>query len=228
MFDSPTDAQPFTCALCMEHMNDPRTACSNGHSFCKFCLSTWVTTCQNESHNCCNAPCPTCRADIHFGNDGAPGIPNRNLNDALAKLVVRCPNAKCKWSGQLADLHEHRDTCQFEDIDYPCKALGCKDCRGPRGQCEAHCKKAEKTHALLKETLVIQKLGNMQDTLDTVLGELVNNNFGMRELVRREVGEVLDARHRTPPHRPRRDRDHPYGRERGRWRPPTPIHPAQM
>ncbi|CAK83048.1 unnamed protein product (macronuclear) [Paramecium tetraurelia] len=87
------------CIICSAVFDEPtRLRC--GHTFCKLCISQWLTDHQT---------CPECRQDAkrkHFQIDRiAAGI--------ISELDVYCSNKiyGCKWKGVIDRLESHQRKC---------------------------------------------------------------------------------------------------------------------
>ncbi|CAD8186002.1 unnamed protein product [Paramecium octaurelia] len=87
------------CIICSAVFDEPtRLRC--GHTFCKQCISQWLTD---------HSTCPECRSDAkrkHFQIDRiAAGI--------ISELDVYCSNKiyGCKWKGVIDRLESHQRKC---------------------------------------------------------------------------------------------------------------------
>ena len=65
------------CAVCSDVLCDARSACTEGHVFCRECIDTWAS--RRDS-------CPTCRATLQLAR-------SRVIDNAVNALQVRCPHA---------------------------------------------------------------------------------------------------------------------------------------
>eukprot|EP00961_Rhodomonas_salina_P161999 2182178-Rhodomonas_salina.1 len=140
-FLAPVD-ENFLCSICFCVMVSP-CACSQGHQFCRSCISTW----QQESQTC-----PSRCGDLTVGNLAKL----RALENMIIKLQARCCNsrqtessspvpenrrlrslasstseeldsgfnANCDWSGPVEDRGSHlRKECIYSQVE--CRFEGC-------------------------------------------------------------------------------------------------------
>ena len=68
--------ESFTCAICFNLFEKPRTACSKGHTFCAECLTAARARAPDN--------CPTCREDSELN------VPSKPLENMLDELRIRC------------------------------------------------------------------------------------------------------------------------------------------
>ena len=68
--------ESFTCAICFNLFEKPRTACSKGHTFCADCLFAARARASNN--------CPTCR------EDSSVSMPSKPLENCIDELRIRC------------------------------------------------------------------------------------------------------------------------------------------
>eukprot|EP00808_Paulinella_micropora_P032084 g24928.t1 len=127
----------FVCSICNFVLGDPTTACSEGHVFCKVCLTRW----QQQPNRNGAKTCPTCRGPLELS-------PCRLVNSLISKLNLRCKNHQdaCDWTGKVAQYEKHLVSCSFEPASCPfgCGGAATKRKRGEenkailRGQLEQH------------------------------------------------------------------------------------------
>lgn len=96
--------ESYLCPICMDVLRNAVSVCSEGHLFCKACISSAVQR---------TGRCPLCRSKIKACNFHKV----RLLNDAISQFVVKCETSRtyngytetCPWTGPLRDLAEHRN-----------------------------------------------------------------------------------------------------------------------
>ena len=98
------ECEDSTCALCLGILAKPVTACPEGHSFCKSCLTQWL---------CSKRQCPTCRAKI---SRETRLVPNRVAENMISKLLVRCGAGHDEWESATA-----RDVLQILEPEQTAK-----------------------------------------------------------------------------------------------------------
>lgn len=147
-FLAPVD--DFLCTICHNVMIDP-CACSQGHQFCRDCISTWLQQ---------SSTCPSRCGRLEVGNL----TKLRTMDSMISKLQARCchagvtdglsPGPKnlrrrsraneapsssdtgCGWVGGVGDREKHlRDDCAYAKVECSCK--GC-DTKVPRSQLAEH------------------------------------------------------------------------------------------
>ena len=69
--------ESFTCAICFNLFEKPRTACSKGHTFCAECLTA-------ARFNPAPDNCPTCR------EVSSVSMPSKPLENCIDELRIRC------------------------------------------------------------------------------------------------------------------------------------------
>jgi len=93
----------FLCTACSNVLEDPESACEEGHTFCRECLVD------------CSS-CPTCQRSVWR-------VPNKIVQNLIGNLVVRCPSKWeegskrtrrecCEWNGRCVELRNHLKTCE--------------------------------------------------------------------------------------------------------------------
>jgi len=184
--------ESFTCAICFNLFEKPRTACSKGHTFCAECLTA-------ARFNPAPDNCPTCR------EVSSVSMPSKPLENCIDELRIRCchgpdattaeergakrqrtgaadapeevvPGDCCKWVGRVTDYPAHlANDCQLEP--HACPFYGC-DFKGTRKELAQHyvdaaaehaseaCAKIESLEALVDETT------DNHDDLDGRVGAL--------------------------------------------------------
>lgn len=122
------------CPICFNIMKDPVQCPTQGHTFCRYCVSTHLV--RNET-------CPTCQEPLKVEKL----IPNRVIRSMIEDAEVRCFTYEayaaseddeiktvtkrkelvantCDWIGKLNDAERHyNDECQFAKI--VCPHTGC-------------------------------------------------------------------------------------------------------
>jgi len=120
----------LVCDICHAVQQEPTTICKNGHTFCKTCISEWLTSRSN---------CPDCRGAF------CAMILIQPVKNMVMSLRVRCPEKMehddpskrprvegaedvsdvpsecCGWEGTLSDfLEKHCDKeCRFRKVKCP-------------------------------------------------------------------------------------------------------------
>ena len=99
--DTPHDR--FVCKICIHPSRNPFLSVCCGHIFCKSCLD-------GAKKNSAN--CPICR-DEKFVN-----VPNKQADREIRSLHIKCTNEEkgCQWKGELNEINNHHNSCQFEDV----------------------------------------------------------------------------------------------------------------
>jgi hypothetical protein len=114
-----TPDERFTCPLCMDILKEP-VQCSNGHMFCKACISKAITV---------RKQCPTCRCSLTESKLSKSLI----IRDMVLDLPVMCssklvtPKSSehcCQWTGKLSTLKQHESSCEFQNA--MCDNEGCR------------------------------------------------------------------------------------------------------
>jgi len=116
------------CPICFNIMKDPVTCRTQGHTFCRHCVTMHLD--QNET-------CPTCREPLKKKNL----IPSRLVRSLIEDKEVHCFSHKlissgrkkikgkrddsCDWSGKLSLAEGHYNECQFAEVT--CPHIGCDD-----------------------------------------------------------------------------------------------------
>lgn len=93
------------CIMCLRPAQDPQQSTCCGRLFCKFCLAERKKT---------TSECPQCHEPVHCFYDRA--------SDARIKqFSVHCSKSDegCEWVGQLRDLEEHLEGCDFSSSSCP-------------------------------------------------------------------------------------------------------------
>ncbi|KAK3103571.1 hypothetical protein FSP39_020215 [Pinctada imbricata] len=85
----------FECTICYQVLKDPRQ-CPNKHKFCYSCIFVWSTSGPHSNHG----KCPVCRTDGHYVRD-------RELEERIGKLRVKCHLKSCNWKGPLKYMGKH-------------------------------------------------------------------------------------------------------------------------
>ena len=102
----------MTCPICGVALRDPQqTVC--GHRFCSACLEPLRK--EKDSFTC-----PICRAELQ----SAQVFPDNAIKRHVMSLKVKCNEHKsgCEWQGEMRQLGDHPDHCQF--VLLSC-SLGC-------------------------------------------------------------------------------------------------------
>ena len=79
-------------------LKDPRQ-CANKHKYCYTCIFVWSTSGPHTNHG----RCPVCRTDGHY-------VRNRELEEKIGRLKVKCHLKSCNWKGPLRFLGKHTHT----------------------------------------------------------------------------------------------------------------------
>ncbi|XP_065846661.1 TNF receptor-associated factor 6-like [Oscarella lobularis] len=113
-FDAVFVALPdeLTCPICGVALRDPQqTVC--GHHFCGACLEPLKKDKDSFS-------CPLCRAEL----TSVRVFPDNAIKRHVMSLKVKCDEHEsgCEWQGELRQLDDHPDHCQF--VLLSC-SLGC-------------------------------------------------------------------------------------------------------
>ncbi len=123
------------CSICHDFLCQPVTLmCS--HSFCKACLSNWVST---QEQNRVSATCPTCRAVLPSHMTASSilnAVPDRLMTEILHKTCyLDCPNG-CSCRLHPSKTAEHDETCA--NVGVPCRnaAQGCQVIQPRKSQAE--------------------------------------------------------------------------------------------
>lgn len=76
----------YSCAICRDVYRDPRyLPC--GHTYCKGCISSIVSSSSHDSKQKKCFTCPSCRNIIKYGQDGIKALPrNRNIESAIKRF----------------------------------------------------------------------------------------------------------------------------------------------
>lgn len=109
-----SDGSDLVCKICHLPSQNPHLSSCCGHTFCKSCVDGLKGTEEFKS------ACPICR-DSEF-----PVVLNKQMDRAVRSLRVYCTNEKegCKWEGEINDIIEHLNGCQYEGVE--CENSGCK------------------------------------------------------------------------------------------------------
>ena len=102
----------LTCPICGVALRDPQqTVC--GHRFCGACLEPLKKDKDSFS-------CPICRAEL----TSVRVFPDNAIKRHVMSLKVKCDEHEsgCEWQGELRQLDDHPDHCQF--VLLSC-SLGC-------------------------------------------------------------------------------------------------------
>lgn len=96
------------CLICTSVARMPQQMDCCGKLYCLSCLT--------ESRLYSNK-CPNCRKD-------GKSFPDMRSERQIKALKVSCQNDGCKWRGQLRDLDDHGNTCEFTIVGCPneCRA----------------------------------------------------------------------------------------------------------
>ena len=116
---APIDMDDLRCPICFAVMLAPRVlpGCNGNrsHSFCAPCITFWLQL-QRDS----GLP-PTCPIDRRVVKDGEQITRNPALEEAIARILVRCPNSRlgCSARFELGEGSAHLDVCAFRTIQCP-------------------------------------------------------------------------------------------------------------
>lgn len=93
------------CQICQLVARDPQLSVCCGNNFCKGCL---VKINSEEG-------CPACDDHDCFFTT----FPNKLSDREIKKLLIWCTNNEkgCGWRDELTNLDDHRNICEFEDIE---------------------------------------------------------------------------------------------------------------
>jgi len=94
------------CNICQYPSKEPYVTDCCGNTFCKSCLD-----CVSRATTITNA-CPICRKE-EFGT-----FPHKQADRTVRSLRVFCTNKEkgCEWQGEVNDIINHFDGCQFEEV----------------------------------------------------------------------------------------------------------------
>jgi len=96
------------CPLCLQMYNNPhKVQC--GHRFCEVCLYNMT---RNEER-----VCPLDGKRITPEN----AVIDSDLQAKMQSVIAECPQMKkgCEWKGHVNDVHAHKMTCPFTDVNCP-------------------------------------------------------------------------------------------------------------
>jgi hypothetical protein len=120
------------CSICFNIMKDPVQCTTQGHTFCRYCVSTHLD--RDET-------CPTCREPLKK----TKLIPNRAIRSMIEDAEIYCftyelpqknrlkgrknfkgkGNDLCPWSGKLSLAEGHYNECEYVKVN--CPHIGCED-----------------------------------------------------------------------------------------------------
>jgi len=120
------------CPICFNIMKDPVTCVSQGHTFCRYCVTRHLDRIET---------CPTCREPLKKDKL----IPSRLIRSLIEDAEVHCFSYQssqdneiqakkrnggevaesCDWIGKLNDAERHYNECQFVKVN--CPHIGCDD-----------------------------------------------------------------------------------------------------
>ena len=113
-----TPLDRVVCVICHLPGRDPHMTECCGHVFCKSCLDNAKATQY--------ASCSMCK-DVQFN-----AFCNKQINREVQSLHVYCTNKVngCEWEGEIRDISNHLDGCQFEEVECPngCEELIQRQC----------------------------------------------------------------------------------------------------
>ncbi|XP_062578814.1 uncharacterized protein LOC134240748 [Saccostrea cucullata] len=95
---TPEQKEEFECSICYQILKEPRR-CSNSHKYCYSCIFVWSTSGPHLNHR----KCPVCRTEGYY-------IRDRELEEKVGNLKVKCHLESCKWKGPLKLLARHTHT----------------------------------------------------------------------------------------------------------------------
>ena len=106
----------IVCKICHLPSRNPHLSSCCGHTFCKICTEIFK---ENALRGQVTYACPVCR-DSEF-----TVVQNKQIDRAVRSLHVYCTNKKegCSWLGEINDIVEHLNCCQYESIE--CENNGC-------------------------------------------------------------------------------------------------------
>ncbi|XP_019640661.1 PREDICTED: tripartite motif-containing protein 2-like [Branchiostoma belcheri] len=99
------------CGICEETLRHPK-ALPCLHSFCKECLTKWMSTRGGLS-------CPICRLDVPLPTDGVAGLPDNHL---IAEL---CEKFSKKPADQEQDATQNCEYHPSKELQFICKSSKC-------------------------------------------------------------------------------------------------------
>ena len=106
----------IVCKICHLPSRNPHISSCCGHTFCKSCTESFK---ENTLRGKVTNACPVCR-DSEF-----LVVQNKQIDRAVRSLHIYCTNKKegCSWLGEINDIVEHLNCCQYESIE--CENNGC-------------------------------------------------------------------------------------------------------
>ena len=115
LFLQPVDDE-LICAVCMDVLDNPASACSESHMFCKACLETCV-----QADNRCPLDRKKLASELRLV---------RPVGNMIGKLAMRCPQheAGCAWTGSASEHAQHSDqACLFVRVPCEFAHIGCSE-----------------------------------------------------------------------------------------------------
>ena len=144
-----------SCAICHGVFNDPVTVDCCQQSFCRQCITQWISTKNN---------CPTDRTTLT--RDMLKPVP-KALNNLIQQFGIKCmyESDGCSMVATIGTLDSHLNTCQFNPI------TKCKLCGLMRESVVNH----DCVESLLRENQLLKL--NAQEQID-------ENNIRIKELMK--------------------------------------------
>ena len=103
--DTPSDITE--CKICHLPSRNPYLSVCCGHVYCKSCLDN------TKKITATSSACPMCRDEEFIV------YPNKQLDRIVRSLKMFCSNKfkGCKWQGEVNNVKEHLEDCQFEETE---------------------------------------------------------------------------------------------------------------
>eukprot|EP00961_Rhodomonas_salina_P017180 231080-Rhodomonas_salina.2 len=177
-FITPVDDN-FLCSICTDVMVNP-CACSQGHQFCRDCISVWLqrsqtcpsrcgflavghlTTLRGTENLINKLQVKCCHTAVSDGPSPRPkNLRRRSRANAASSAAGSDTGGECDWVGTVEDRAKHlRDECAYSEVQCSCQGCDVKVQRFELAGHEASCERREVACGKCGERMKAAELGD--------------------------------------------------------------------
>jgi hypothetical protein len=98
--------EKYKCGICNNIIHRPTSVCSSFHIFCENCVKTI-----HENYR----SCPDVKCSYKYDPKRTEHIYHydREFDDEIKMLQIRCDGKCCNWIGTLKDYYNHHRNCEY-------------------------------------------------------------------------------------------------------------------